>query len=428
MNTRASLRKGWCPGALLPMPAGDGLLVRVRVAARPLALDCMEALADCAAQFGNGGLEISSRANLQLRGIREAALLDLQRRLDELGLLDADAAVESARNIVASPLSDVDAAAIVDVGLIVAALEERLRNDLSLRRLPPKFGLLVDGGGALPLGDVETDIRFEAFHGEDGPRLAVRLAGAASVAAVCVPRHVADVAAALARALLAEADDRGDAPLRMRALVAQRGAVAIFAAAGLAPLTSPPAPRLAASLGDVLGLHAVGARFCVGASVPLGRINAGDLRAVVQEAQRCSAIDIRLTPWRAFLVTGLDRSGAENLAATLAALGLILDPGDRRLAIVACTGGPACANAPRPLQAEALEFSRFVRPGRGIVVHVSGCAKGCAHGRAAPLTLIARAAGYDLVVNGRASDTPSRLALSKDEVVSVLTQYSREFH
>ena len=23
-------RKGWCPGALRPMPAGDGLLLRVR--------------------------------------------------------------------------------------------------------------------------------------------------------------------------------------------------------------------------------------------------------------------------------------------------------------------------------------------------------------------------------------------------------------
>jgi precorrin-3B synthase len=403
------------------MRTGDGLLVRLRISGGRLDLDRVEAIADCAARFGNGILEISSRANLQLRGIGEAALPDLQRRLDELGLLDADAMAESVRNIVASPLADIDPNAIIDTAPIVAALEARLADDPSLHRLPPKFGFLVDGGGALPLGDVEADVRFEALRGEAGARFAVLLAGADDVAAFCAPREVADTAGALAMAFLKGVGANENAPRRMRALVAQRGAASIFHTADLVS-SAPLSPlRRCVERRDFLGVHGFGGSFCVGAAPLLGRMTAEDLRVLAREARRCSAADVRLTPWRAFIVAGLDRGGAERLAAALGYGGFILDSADPRLAIVACSGAPACANAARAVQADALEFALSVPPGRGIVLHVSGCEKGCAHGRAAPFTLVARASGYDLVVDGKASDRPVREALSLEEAASFLT-------
>jgi precorrin-3B synthase len=76
------------------------------------------------------------------------------------------------------------------------------------------------------------------------------------------------------------------------------------------------------------------------------------------------------------------------------------------------------------VQDEALEFAACLPASDGIVLHVSGCEKGCAHARTAPFALVARKAGYDLVVNGEASDPPSRKGLSVAEVASLLT---REF-
>lgn len=422
MNARSSLRKGWCPGALRPMLAGDGLLVRVRVTGGRLDLDRAEALADCATRFGNGLLEISSRANLQLRGVRETGLPDLQRRLHELRLLDADAARESVRNIVASPLADIDPSAIIDTAPIVAALEARLGDDPSLHRLPPKFGFVIDGGGALPLGDVEADVRVEAFRSAAGPRFAVTLAGADNVAASCAPQEVPDVAEALALAFLREAGAAENAPRRMRALTAWQSAASIFRAAGLASSAPPSPQRRRVRCEDFLGTRTFGSSVCIGAAPLLGRMTAGDLRILAREARRCSIADVRLTPWRALIVTGLNREGADNLGSALERQGFILDPADPRLAIVACAGAPACAKAARPVQTEALELIASIASGRGIVLHVSGCEKGCAHGKAAPLTLIARDAGYDLVVNGKASDKPAREALSVKEVASLLTQ------
>jgi precorrin-3B synthase len=416
-----SLRKGWCPGVLRPMMSGDGLLVRIRPRGGRLSLDHAEALAECAARFGNGMIEISSRANLQLRGIREASLSALQDRLDSLGLLDSDEATESLRNIVASPISDCDPSAILDVAPVVEALEARLAADATLRRLPPKFGFLVDGGGALPLGDVEADIRLEAFESVSGTRWALILAGADEIATSCAPNEAVDGAADLACAFLREAGAGENAPRRMRALVAQRGAAAIFAAAGC-PVIDRPAPRRRAPMSALLGVHAFGPTYTAGAALPLGRMAAEVFSASARMARDCGARDIRLTPWRALLAAGLRREGADRLSAFLNRNGFILDPDDSRLAVVACAGAPACANAARPVQADALAFAQTLPAGRGIVLHVSGCEKGCAYAKIAPVTLVARAAGYDVIVAGRAADPAMREGLSVEAASSMLAQ------
>jgi precorrin-3B synthase len=196
---------------------------------------------------------------------------------------------------------------------------------------------------------------------------------------------------------------------------------AVFAAADLA-LSAPSPLRRKASQRDFLGVHVFGASTCVGAAPSLGRLTADDLRTLAQEAARCSAVDIRLTPWRALIVTGLDQARADDLAAALAQRGFILDPADPRLAIVACAGAPGCANAARAVQADALDLAPLIGGADGIVLHVSGCEKGCAHAKPAPLTLIARASGYDLVVNGKASDKPAREMISAGTIASVLAR------
>ena len=90
------------------METGDGLLARVRVPRGRLSLDQARALADAALRCGNGIIGLSARANLHLRGLSEQTLPDLHARLEDAELIDADPEVERLRNIVASPLDDLD--------------------------------------------------------------------------------------------------------------------------------------------------------------------------------------------------------------------------------------------------------------------------------------------------------------------------------
>ncbi|MGC1427365.1 MAG: precorrin-3B synthase, partial [Albidovulum sp.] len=90
--------------------------------------------------------------------------------------------------------------------------------------------------------------------------------------------------------------------------------------------------------------------------------------------------------------------------------GLITDPADPMLRVTACTGAPGCPQAliatrglARALGASLPESARL---------HVSGCAKGCAHPGPAPLTLVGRADGtVDLIRNGTAAGSPSLTGL-----------------
>jgi precorrin-3B synthase len=398
------------------METGDGLLARVRAPRGRLSLDQADALADAALRCGNGVIGLSARANLHLRGLSERTLPDLHARLEKAGLIDADPEVERLRNIVASPLDDVDPEASFDLGPSVAAIETQLRKDKGLRRLPPKFSFVVDAKGRLPLGDVDADIRFDAAR--DGT-FAITLAGEDALAAECAPYAVGAVAARLASAFLALAGDGEGAPRRMRALVERKGAEATFANAALHP-NSTKRQQQSPALRDVMGAHLYGAEFVVGAAMAFGEIEAARLKALIECARSVGASGLRLTPWRAFLIVGLDRHGAESLVDAIAELGLIVDAGDLRLRVTACPGAPACAHGARPVRDEATYWAQMLPKGEGVVLHVSGCAKGCARPTTTAVTVTATTRGYDLILGGRAGDPPARRGLTRAKVTQLL--------
>jgi len=104
---------------------------------------------------------------------------------------------------------------------------------------------------------------------------------------------------------------------------------------------------------------------------------------------------IRTTPWRSVVVVG-----AGDAAARAGEWGLVSDPADKRLGITICPGQPACASGliqTRPI-ADLLAKLGLED------VHVSGCAKGCAHPGPAAITVVGGVNGVGVVRNGRAGD------------------------
>ena len=396
--------KGWCPSALRPMETGDGYLVRLRIVNGALPFAWARAIAALSERFGNSLIDLTARANLQLRGVTEAGLDDLWARLADIGLLAADLAAEAAPNVTPSPLAGFDESMVLDTRSIVAALEARLMQDVALRALPAKFGFLVDGGGVASLAGIDADVGLHAFRTPDGPRFAIRLGGAlaGSIAVHEAPEAAGRIGAAF---LALRLDERRMAPLVQRlgvAAIARRVAIG-GDAEGVAPA---PTHRRA-----VLGVHAVGATSFVGAAVAFGQLNARSLRQLADRAEAHGAAELRLAPWRALLAPGLDANAARALAEELGDCGFILDNDDARLALAACSGKPACASAHDDVRMTALSLAPLLGDYRG-VLHVSGCRKGCAHNARAPLTFVASAGGYDVVENGLARDEPSARGLS----------------
>jgi precorrin-3B synthase len=390
------------------MLSGDGYLVRLRISGGVVSAIAARAIADCSQRYGNGLLDLSARANLQLRGVQQESLAALVEALQAHGLIDESADAEAVRNVLASPLAGLSPDAAFNIRPHVRALEQRLANDEALHGLPSKFGFILDDGGDLSLASIGADIRFVAQHDQSAPRFMVCLAGSDD-GAVIEASELPDVAARLATAFINEARKFDTPPRRMGALIVSRGAAVIWRAAELAP--SPQTPRVPTPP-QPLGHHTLDASGFLGLGFAFGRVSARDLAWLADMTQAHGCSEMRLTPWRAILLPGIDAKAAQRILSQ-GSDAFITDPNDARLAVIACPGAPACASADAPTQEAALALAPLARAlsPAGVTLHVSGCGKGCARPHASAVTLVARAGLYDLITQGRASDTPVHHAL-----------------
>ena len=357
--------KGWCPGALRPMMSGDGLVVRVRPRMARLTAEQAQGLAKAALTHGNGLIDLTARANLQLRGIRPETHLALLDDLTLLGLIDADETVESRRNIVVSPFwvaGDATQQAVDVVSAVLAAPE--------FAGLPGKFGVAVDSVPAV-LQAISADIRIERM---DGAWL-VRPDGFATGVVV------RDVAGALRRLLIwflsvGVKDGRG----RM---------------AGLSGYDLPAGfdqPMTKTKYEACPGAHVLGQTV----GFEFGQMRAETLLSLASCA-------MRITPWRMILLEGV------KMVPAIA--GVITDGQDPRLRVSACTGAPGCPQGLQPTRDLARRLASSVPQGRHL--HVSGCAKGCAHPKPADVTLTGAAHGFGVIRDGCAADRPSGVLTSE---------------
>ena len=359
--------QGWCPGALRPMLSGDGLVVRVRPRGGRLSADQVAGIADLSAHHGNGLIDLSSRANLQIRGVSDASYDALMAGLQALDLLDVNAEAEARRNILVTPFwQDGDGAQKIAAELALALAAPDAPD------LPGKFGFAVDTGAVPVLGAASADIRIE--QGLSG--LICRADRAANGEPVTVDTAV-DTAIRLARWFV----DSGGAPDGRGRMAEHLGGEEKFSYENFsAPLPGPQA------LGYLVGLE-------------FGQILAATLAGLGA---------MRLTPWRMLLLEGV--TDAPVLP------GLIVQPDDPLLRVVACTGAPGCPQGLQPTRALARGLAGFVPKDR--ILHVSGCAKGCAMPKAAAITLVGQSDGFGFVPRGLASGVPALAGLSTSTMLA----------
>ncbi|WP_424831032.1 precorrin-3B synthase [Ruegeria sp.] len=370
----APIVQGWCPGAHRPMMSGDGLVVRVRP--RLARLDARQALGLCelAGRFGNGTIDLTNRANLQLRGVQEADHQSLLAQLAALNLLDAEPDIEVRRNILVSPL--------YQTGDLTARLAQELIDRLAeLPDLPAKFGFAIDTGPARLLAEDSADIRLETSP--DG--LILRADGAETGHRVTEANAI-DQLLALARWF---AECHTPEARRMARVVASRGLPREWQ--GIAP--GPVSPALQP------GTCAQGTLY----GAAFGQLPARDLGELIENS---GASALRVTPWRLILL----EDGAALPAPTF-----VTDGSDPLMTTDACPGAPFCPQA----QVETRGIARALAPRVSGSLHVSGCAKGCARMASADVTLIGYNGRFDLVKQGRAGDEPCQRGLTEETLMTM---------
>jgi precorrin-3B synthase len=380
--------RGACPSLPAPMETGDGLLVRLIVNA-PVPLDAFIGLCDAARTHGNGTMEVSARGSLQVRG-----LTPLSAPRFALALATLDIEINDGVPVLADPLPG-DPASLIDVNdiaaqLRVAIIEARLA-------LAPKVSVVVDGGGRVDLDAIAADIRLRAIANAAGPKFELALAGDAGTATPIAMIEIEDAIGevlALLKAIAARGEDA-----RASDLVQPRDG---------RPRVTPRQSKRAHPIGQ----HPLKANiFALGLGLAFGHADADALIALARIAKENGADWVRPAPGRALLFGPLGASQAEAMRVVAESLDFIVDASDPRRRIAACPGAPSCAHGLIATRALAAEIARHLSlPGDGIAVHVSGCAKGCAHPKPAPFTIVGAEQGCGVVRDGSARDEPAEYA------------------
>src|SRR5579871_1173083 len=370
--------KGWCPGVWQPMRSGDGLVVRLRPRAGRIDAGQAAGIADLAERCGNGLIDLTNRANLQIRGVSETSHPSLIDGLAKLHLLDADPDAEARRNILITPFWT----AGDDTIAIAEELERALEGGPA--GLPAKFGFAVDCDRERVLAGASADIRIE--RDTDG-QLIVRADGM-DFGCTVTCNEAKTTALALAEWFVASG---GGEKGRMTSHIAAGAKLPESLCGSAVPARQQAVPDP--------GITARGALF----GVAFGQITHTTLRWLAEQAR-----GLRLTPWRMML--------AEGLRDIPVGEGFITRADDPLLRVVACSGAPRCNES----HAETRALAKALAPHllANARLHVSGCTKGCAQSALASITLVATSDGFDVIRNGSTRDAPAIRGLSRAGILA----------
>ncbi|MCU1500788.1 MAG: precorrin-3B synthase [Ilumatobacteraceae bacterium] len=359
--------RGACPGVFDPMESGDGWLVRVRLPGGALPAADMRTVAAIARTCGSGAIDLTSRANLQLRGLSASDLEHTGAALVGAGLARPDGRLDAMRAIVASPLTGRDPTATVDATPVVTAIEQRLVADVA-GELPSKFVIVVDDGGAWPLEHLDADVTLRARPG--GAEWLVAVRGAATPIGI-----TADPCGAAGRVANAcvTASARMDAVARA---LEPRALLELLAVGPLPTSWSGDHRSVATMAVTAAGVlpHLDPAQRNVVAAPFLGRLDASTMDALAAIAER-NAAEVRVTTGRSLAICDIPCERVDQLVSDLRGLDLIVAADDPRALLSGCVGSRGCRSA----HADTTVFAHALVAAGGSTgaVHVSGCGKCC---------------------------------------------------
>jgi len=422
-------------GLFYVAPNQDSFMLRLRLPGGIVTAYQAQGLADIAERFGGGYLDITTRANLQIREIGARHPLDVLMALDELGLTSRGSGADNIRNLTGSPTAGIDPQELVDTRPLTRALYHHILNHRELYGLPRKFNMAFDGGGRVGVLEDTNDIGFAAVQVGPGKPLPEGvyfrmllggLTGHGSFAqdsgVLLEPQEVVSAAAAIVRVFIDHGERTDRKKARLKYLIERWGLEKLMEEAAAhfgAPWGFVPAevcePRGAIDRQAHIGVHPQKQRglFYIGVVARGSRLTAMQLRGLADIAARHGSGTLRLTVWQNLLISDIPEGQVAEAVAEIEALGLATRASAIRAGLVACTGNAGCKFALADTKRHALELAEWLEPrvalDTPINIHLTGCPNSCAQHYVGDIGLLAtkvdlggeaEAEGYHLVIGG----------------------------
>lgn len=387
-------------GLFFLTPVKDAFMARLRIPGGVLQTYQLRELARIAQDLTTKIMQITTRANLQMRLIQPKDAPELLRRIQSVGLHTRGSGADNVRNITANPTAGVDPVELIDVLPFVHDLAQRIINDRVFYDLPRKFNIAFDGGGLIGAVEDTNDIGLKAVKRNDGVAFRIALGGAtghksfACDAGIVVgPGDVNNVITAMLRVYIKRGCRTDRKRARLKHLL-EKMPVEEY----LAEVEKDLGSRLERSqldrqtdrwasqdlphshVGDYpqkqRGLN------YVGAAVPVGQITPRQMLRIADLADSYGTGEIRLTVWQNFIIPNVADAFVPTLKRALEKIGLPAKQSNIASGVIACTGNSYCKFAQSNTKAHALEVTKYLEKrlhlDQPVNIHITGCPNSCA--------------------------------------------------
>ena len=320
-------------------PNKEAFMARLRIPGGQLRTFQLRELAQVAKQLTTGYVQITTRANLQIRLIQPKDTPEFLRRIQHVGLHTRGSGADNIRNLTANPTAGIDPHELIDVLPFCHEMAQIIVNDRSFYDLPRKFNIAYDGGGLIGTVEDTNDIGAKAVKIGDEIFFRIALGGATGhkafardLGVLVKPQELNKVVAAIVRVYIANGNRTDRKKARLKHLLEkwtleqylEETEKLLGYKLERVPLDPAqlvyPSQKLPHSHVGVYPQKQAGLNY-VGVAMPVGQITPKQMLRVAEIADLYGSGEIRLTVWQNFIIPNVPDHFVETVKKALRKMG-----------------------------------------------------------------------------------------------------------
>ena len=381
-------------------PVKEAFMARLRIPGGQLRTFQLRELAHIAKELTTGYVQITTRANLQMRLIQPKDAPAFVQRIQHVGLHTRGAGADNIRNLTANPTAGIDPHELMDVMPLCQEMGQIIINDRAFYDLPRKFNIAYDGGGLIGTVEDTNDIGCKAVKVGDEIFFRIALGGATGhkafardLGVLVKPAELNKVVAAVVRVYISNGNRTDRKKARLKHLLEKWTLDQYLAETEKllgyqlrrAPLDQSsvqyPSQNLPHSHVGIYAQKQPGLNY-VGVAVPVGHINPKQMIRIAEIADLYGSGEIRLTVWQNFIIPNVPDHFVATVKKALRKMGFDTEQSNLRSGLIACTGNSYCKFAQADTKGHALQLADWldkrIQLDQPVNIHVTGCPNSCA--------------------------------------------------
>jgi len=379
-------------------PVKEAYMARLRIPGGQLTSYQLRELGRLAKNLSSGYIQITTRANLQIRLIKSKDTPEFLRGVQAIGLHTRGSGADNIRNLTANPTAGVDPCELIDCTPYVRELSDLILAHREFYDLPRKFNIAFDGGGLIGSVEDTNDIGIKAVRDGEAVKFRIALGGATGhqafardLGVVVEPEKIVEVTVAIVRVFIRNGNRSNRKKARLKFLLEEWGmdrfrdeiekelgwGMGAADAEGL----EYPSQNLAHSHIGVFPQRQEGLNY-IGVSLPVGQLDPKQVVRLAELAENYGSGEVRLTVWQNLVLTGIPDGFVATVKKALERVGLGWKQSNVASGVIACTGNRYCKYSSTDTKGHAVtltkDLEKAVALDQPVNIHFTGCPHSCA--------------------------------------------------